>query len=439
MIGFSLKHIIAVCIGVILTSFFYFPVSIVGIPGANTKMIMAALAIPVMIYKGAKTQDSYLSRDFIILVISALMVSFTCVMAVILNNTSDYTYASYFISMIVWMAGAYTLVSYYKWISGGIAFSTIVKFLIAAGVLQCILTILISRYTGVENFFIRIRLLDPANVAYARKTSRLFGIGCEYDPGGIRLGGILILAGVYFNRFVEKYRNIPLLVWLYIFSFFFITVVGSMISRTTSVGTICALVYYGLWFAFSKTDNTLSLKYLFGGIVIAMSVVAGLYVKDAKFKEDFRFGFEGFVSLVEQGEWQVKSNDALVDMYVFPDNLHTWIVGDGYIDSTDLDPTYIGKRYRGYYMGTDVGYLRFIYYGGLIFLIAFASFFILSTNICCRYFKNYKAFFLMLLAFQFIVWFKVATDIFCLYAIFLAAGMTMADNPETPEIQSANG
>lgn len=62
-------------------------------------------------------------------------------------------------------------------------------------------------------------------------------------------------------------------------------------------------------------------------------------------------------------------------MYVFPDNLKTWIIGDGYFSNPyNTDPFYIGTRSRGYYMGTDVGYLRFIFYFGLIGLSAFIAF-----------------------------------------------------------------
>lgn len=50
-------------------------------------------------------------------------------------------------------------------------------------------------------------------------------------------------------------------------------------------------------------------------------------------------------------------------MYVFPDNLKTWIIGDGYFNGPeDSDPYYTGEIWDiGYYKGTDVGYLRFIF------------------------------------------------------------------------------
>ena len=54
-------------------------------------------------------------------------------------------------------------------------------------------------------------------------------------------------------------------------------------------------------------------------------------------------------------------------MYVFPDNLKTWLIGDGYFSNPyNIDPYFTGRFVGGYYMSTDVGYLRFIFYSGLV-------------------------------------------------------------------------
>ncbi|MNR35976.1 hypothetical protein D3C85_1538570 [compost metagenome] len=43
-------------------------------------------------------------------------------------------------------------------------------------------------------------------------------------------------------------------------------------------------------------------------------------------------------------------------MYVFPDNLSTWLFGDGRMMMSD----------GSYYMGSDVGYIRLLFYFGMI-------------------------------------------------------------------------
>ena len=105
---------------------------------------------------------------------------------------------------------------------------------------------------------------------------------------------------------------------------------------------------------------------------------------------------------------------------VFPDNLKTWIIGDGYFSNPyNTDPFYIGVKSGGYYMGTDVGYLRFIFYFGLIGLSAFIAFFMKTYNLCVKRFTEYKLLFFMLLILNFLIWFKVSTDIFPIFALLI--------------------
>lgn len=107
-------------------------------------------------------------------------------------------------------------------------------------------------------------------------------------------------------------------------------------------------------------------------------------------------------------------------MYVFPDNFKTWIIGDGYFDNPYYgDPFYTGIKWGGFYYGTDVGYLRFIYYFGLVGLSLFCLFFIKVGHVLVKKFSDNKFLFLILISLNFIIWFKVSTDIFVFYALFL--------------------
>ena len=107
-------------------------------------------------------------------------------------------------------------------------------------------------------------------------------------------------------------------------------------------------------------------------------------------------------------------------MYILPDNLKTWLIGDGYIENpTTIDPYYTGEVIKGFYMGTDVGYLRFIFYFGIFGLLTFIAFFIAITKDCMKKFHTQSTLFLLFLAVNLIGWFKVSTDIFLVFAPFL--------------------
>jgi hypothetical protein len=107
-------------------------------------------------------------------------------------------------------------------------------------------------------------------------------------------------------------------------------------------------------------------------------------------------------------------------MYVWPDNPKTWIIGDGYFNNPYWDPNYMGEMTDGYYMNTDVGYLRFIYYFGLVGLSIFSIMILYAGSMCLKRFKENQLLILILILIHFIVWFKVATDCFFILGVFIA-------------------
>ena len=70
-------------------------------------------------------------------------------------------------------------------------------------------------------------------------------------------------------------------------------------------------------------------------------------------------------------------------------------------------------------MGTDIGYLRFIFYFGMIGLSMFILYFYKVAKACMTRFPKYTTMFGLVLAINMIVWLKVSTDIFLVFAIFL--------------------
>ena len=118
-------------------------------------------------------------------------------------------------------------------------------------------------------------------------------------------------------------------------------------------------------------------------------------------------------------------------MYVFPETMKTWIIGDGYFVNPSRDPNYLGDITEGYYMNTDVGYLRFIFYFGLVGLIIFSMMIVYSGYICISCFSNSTLLFIMLVLIHFIVWFKVSTDCFFILGFFIALSYVKETYGET--------
>lgn len=251
---------------------------------------------------------------------------------------------------------------------------------------------------------------------------RMYGIGASLDVAGSRFSVVLVMIISFLLKFSvsDKKKYIG----LYLVAFFVIAIIGNMMSRTTTVGVIVALAYLfyvSRIYTFQIDSGMRQVLGWFAGILCAVILLITYgYYTNPGFQANLRFGFEGFFSLVEKGRWEVHSNEILQNMYVFPDNLKTWFIGDGYFDNPyDSDPYYTGPKIRGFYKGTDVGYLRFIFYFGLVGLMAFCFFMCKVAKVCMNRFASYRSLFFVILLLNFAVWFKVATDIFLVFALFL--------------------
>ena len=418
----TMKQVL-VAIGItILTSLYFFPFNSVWLPAVNTKMALAALAIPLYLVRGAKARNSVPAYGMIGLSICGIIVSLVGILAVIINNTGDYTYASYFVSMYVWLGGAYVVTRAMEAVYGKVTIRLVCNFLILVSVAQCILAQIINAVPSVA------AIVDGFMVStgfMGKHETRLYGIGCALDVAGLRFCTVLLMTIFFALTPVSKEKQ-TLERCVYIIAFLIIAVFGSMISRTTSVGVILCVVLCLLFPIFNQGYNSRAnvrglIKMFLLFLIVIIPVIIFFYNTNPEFRGNLRFGFEGFFALVEQGEWDVRSNQQLMSMVVWPDNLKTWIIGDGYFSQPQNDYYYVGPTYD-YYMGTDVGYCRFIFYFGILGLMAFSMIFIVSAIICSKKHHEYKLLFWMIAIINFVGWFKVSTDIFLVFAVFICVG-----------------
>lgn len=421
-------RIIAIILTGILTSFYFFPFEFAILPGANTKMIMAGLGLVILFVNMARGQRSTIDKDIFQLSLCAIGVSLAGLIAVILNDTQDYTYASYIVSMWVWFGGAYTAIQVMRRVHGGVSVELVANYLIAVCVAQCVIAFTMDQYIPFKQF---VDSFLASEGFMGKVEGRIYGIGASLDVAGMRFAAVLTIIISLCMRLESTDTK---KMWLYIISFSVIVVIGNMIGRTTTVGAGIALCYALLctmWGGKKKITLGLFWKYIFVEVIILIPIVVYLYNTNVAIHNNLRFAFEGFFSLWEKGEWQTTSNDRLMDMFVFPDNVKTWLIGDGYLNNPkDYDPYFIGEIIGGYYKGTDVGYCRFLFYFGLMGLGAFIFFMFRSMQICWNRFCSHRIMFLIILLLNYIVWVKVSSDLFLVFSIFLCISKEENDKYE---------
>ena len=90
-------------------------------------------------------------------------------------------------------------------------------------------------------------------------------------------------------------------------------------------------------------------------------------------------------------------------MWIWPEDFRTWMIGRG--------------TFADYINNTDIGYCNFVFYCGVIGLLIFSAYFLYCHLSLNRKFRNFLICSLLLVALTFIVWAKVATDIFYIDAL----------------------
>lgn len=409
-----------------VTSFYYFPFSFKAFPAQNTKNMMAAVGLVLICLQLIKVGKNVFAKDWIQIFTYAGIVSLIGLISITINNTPDYTYAFYIRIMILWLCAAFCVPTMIKIVHGKLSVPLLVNYLAAVCVFQCVMALLIDNSIAIKTF---IDAHVEQGQSFLNDVNRLYGIGANLDVAGSRFGAALIMIAFLL---VNENRHNSRYVLFYVVALLVISIIGNMVARTTMVG-MCIAVMYLLFTYFKGSIDRRSWIWLLGFILLALLIGIYLYNNNVKARNLMRFAFEGFFSLYERGEWAVASNDRLLKvMVVFPDNIKTWLIGDGYFNNpTNVDPYFTGKVTGGYYMGTDIGYCRFIFYFGLVGLSVFMAYFMEVTRACAIFFKKYKTLFWLLLLINFVVWLKVSTDIFLVFALFLM--MDLLKKCQTPD------
>lgn len=420
--------LLKIILTILLTSFYFFPVQFAFLP-TNTKNLMAALGLLFVIIELIRKQDFSVPKQFLILMLISGMVSIMSLISITYNQTPDTTYVTYIRSAIIWLSGAYAVCFIIRSVHGRIDVPLVSHYLIGVCLLQCASAILVEFVPAFQEV---VDLYVQQGQDVLKNMGRLYGFGAFLDVAGSRFAAVLV-AIAFLLVSSPKRSSIGLTVF-YAFSFVVITLIGNMIARTTIVGTIIGIAWIilGPFILPNNRRETRSGKgiAIVGTLAVIIGISIVLYNAFPEVEDLFRFGFEGFFSWIETGHWQTDSTARLETMIIWPEELRTWVIGDGYFENSREDPNYLGDSTdRGFYMGTDIGYLRFIYYFGILGLVWIIAVIVYSAFICSNHFKEYKWLFIMALLVGLTVWTKVSTDIFLFFCLYLCAAVLQ----ETPE------
>ncbi len=393
----------------IVVDLYWFPVSLNAMPGLMSKKAMAILGVPLLALHILQRKKYSAPKSLVYSAAFAVSFSVMNLIAVEVNNTMDFSYANYITSFFVWLFSAYVVIQFIQWGHKKVTITLLTSYLAAISAFQCVLAILMDRVEGIK---LLVNSIFFNGDGFYEGIGRLYAIGCALDPAGTRFSIVLIMIAFVVSLDLKvRYRNKSIF-WL-LFAFLIISSLGNMISRTTTVGMSLALLSIVMTTGIYKFQLNIKhirvYKILSYTLLLTVPLFVYLYKNDPDTQDNLRYAFEGFFNWVETGEWKTDSTSKLNNiMWVWPETLHGWLIGYGVFDKFDgTSQIYV----------SDIGYIRFLRYSGLPGLIMFSLFFIYNASYFIYKYRRYKYMFMLLLVLTFLIWIKVSTDLFMLYAL----------------------
>ena len=390
-------------IGFFLLFSYIYQISYVFLP-FNVPFVMGLIGLPLYLYKYTSLpgKDRKYVREILL---SLLPVAIVALLSIVVNHSTDFYFVKWAIINALYFFGGYLLVLLLRDSFNGFSFGRLVELLVLCAVVQLALSLVMYYSPAVKDVLLSfIHESEIAKDAMARAESRLIGFGTHFFTSGTVHAFILIMIPFYFTQQQVSYLKSVLM----ILSFVFVAAVGTMMARTTLVGVLLAIVIVLLM---RKGKTAL----IFG--LVSSSVI--LYILSTHYLELIgndmevliNFGFEGFRNYQETGSFSTSSFDAMLSLYKFPTTWETWLLGDAQYEAG-----------RGYYMNTDIGYCRLIFYFGIIGLITYMYFeyYILKKIFPPEKYGN--VIWSVLLCFVLVVNGKGTFDIFpyvCLFSFFI--------------------
>jgi hypothetical protein len=294
--------------------------------------------------------------------------------SVFINGTDDIEFVKYPISPIITIFSAYFTINFAQKIYPKLSFNIIAIYLIQAVFVQAVLSIMMYFSQDFHDALYSFVELDPLEAAVTQRLmgQRLLGYGANLMILAIGNDVVLLLIAMLLKDRKKQVFGAPVNTFWLIFSFIFISIIGMMQARTTTIGIIFGLAY--LFFPqitkFKLNDFVGGLKN-FGAILLYVVTIAGAFII---FFPDFikssqgllNYGFEMVNNYADNGTLSTRSTDILLHMYtVYPETLRTWVIGDAKFYNV------AGQTSSAYYMSIDIGYLRLIFYFGIIGCIAY--------------------------------------------------------------------
>lgn len=397
----------------ILFFFYIFSVQLIGIPyNSGTRIVISLLGVVILFF--TFKNKIFFSTDFLKLAGLLFLLSVYSMFSLSYNISNDYQFVVYPISILLIFFASFFVVNIAARIDDERRFLNLMNIIINIIFIQLIISIIMFAFAPFKDFLDSIQVYSDLDEGKIEETMayRLIGFGSKFFGSGIVNGFALILIASILKNEVLENKKMLRYIFIYLFVFFF----GMMSARTTIIGfsiSLCSLLFPFATKQKAKGKGNMAkiISYIIGIPIILFLLILTLFPSSIEyFDKLFGFGFEMFINYFETGNASSTSVEAMNEMYLWPKDEKTYWIGDGLF----TDP-----YTKLYYQGTDIGYLRLIYYfgipGTIIYLLTHLYLIIRLT----KKYPDYKIMFTLIMFYFLILNLKGFTDLIFLLVLFL--------------------
>jgi len=336
-----------------------FAISLKFLP-IGTRTIFSILGIFVLIKKKGNTKGLlklFENKSFKYLFIWVVVSS----ISTIINSYYDFYCISYLVSYMNEVFSsffiAYILYSKYK-----VNSLNYLEYIVYTIFIFCILSLVMFFNPSIRSILFDILKTNElqSDFMYATVGQRLLGFGSMFFGAGV-ISGLALIIIIFLLKSGNIYYKLKMLIML--ISIFFI---GMMSARTTIIGAIFGIILLSiLWRNYYRGTNIKTLILFLVLIFLAINLF-NTFLNSYRFDTLIKFAFEMTSNYEYNDTLGTSSTKNLMEMIIFPNNFITYIIGDGAFANP------IDKEL--FYKNIDIGYLRLLYYSGLISMISFYLF-----------------------------------------------------------------
>ncbi|MDU1891575.1 MAG: hypothetical protein E6767_12885 [Dysgonomonas sp.] len=334
----SLKKIIPLFLPLIIAFYYIYPQAL-GIRGSSFVLLSGVIGLALYIYHG------FPFKEIINLFAGLGIMYFWAYTCGWMNGVGDpYTFG-YVKTQIAYIFSSYLVIFLIFRFHKSPTYNTMLLYIAAVIFLQAIITFIMNRNEAVMDFLgaLQMQELYTEEIMEEGASQRLMGYGISFFGAGAVSGVGLVTLSYLLMRMKLDNKSFIALVVMYVFTFY----IGLFMARTTVVGLGMGLMLIAVLFLWDRRSVKSQAKTF---VIASGFLMVGGYIFAMFYFPHFSdWAFELFRNFVDTGTLNTHSSAGLEQMFLLPEDLHTWVWGKGQM----------------VFWGSDVGYSRMLFWVGL--------------------------------------------------------------------------